>query len=94
MSAGSHFNPTRRQHSYGGSGHAGDLPLLMADPRNGSAEVLYATTQFTLTPGPLSVIGKAVIVHRDPDSPAQQPDGNAGPRLACGVIRAVEPGRK
>ena len=33
-----------------------------------------------------SIIGKSVIVHRDPDDVNHQPVGNAGPRLACGVI--------
>jgi len=32
------------------------------------------------------VIGKAVVVHRDPDDYKSQPAGNSGPRIACGVI--------
>ncbi len=89
MNAGAHFNPDKRGHSYGGSGHAGDLPQVLANAQTAQADVNFVTTEFTLTPGPRSVVGKSVIVHRDADNPAAQPDGNAGPRLACGVIRLV-----
>jgi Cu-Zn family superoxide dismutase len=40
-----------------------------------------------VTPGPASIIGKAVIVHAAPDDYKTQPTGNAGARLACGVIK-------
>jgi Cu-Zn family superoxide dismutase len=42
----------------------------------------------TLTPGPANIIGRAVIVHADPDDYKTQPTGNAGARIACGVIQA------
>jgi Cu-Zn family superoxide dismutase len=85
-SAGSHFNPTGEQHGAHDAAHhhAGDLPQLMADA-SGAAQVSFTSTSLTLT-GPNSIIGRAVIVHRDPDDVNAQPVGNAGPRLACGVI--------
>jgi Cu-Zn family superoxide dismutase len=36
--------------------------------------------------GPNSIIGRAVIVHAGEDDLESQPSGNAGPRVACGVI--------
>ena len=85
-SAGGHFNPTGQPHGAHGSGahHLGDMPPLMADA-SGTANVSFNSQSLTLR-GPDSIIGKAVIVHRDPDDPKAQPVGNAGPRLACGVI--------
>jgi len=44
------------------------------------------TTQGIALSGPNSIIGRAVIVHRDADDYQTQPTGNAGPRLACAVI--------
>jgi Cu-Zn family superoxide dismutase len=41
-----------------------------------------------LTPGPANIIGRSVIVHADPDDYKTQPTGNAGARIACGVIQS------
>ncbi|MDR0457647.1 MAG: superoxide dismutase family protein [Burkholderiaceae bacterium] len=88
---GSIFNPTHKQHSYPGAGMAGDLPMLVPNEQ-GTATVNYLSAQVKLD-GPDSVIGKTVVVHRDIDDWAIQPDGHAGPAIACGVIRAVTPSR-
>jgi len=87
MSAGGHFNPEGVQHGNLG-GHAGDMPNLKADA-NGNAKVAFDSTKMTVTEGKLSIVGKGLIVHRDPDDYVSQPVGNAGPRLACGVIKAA-----
>jgi Cu-Zn family superoxide dismutase len=42
----------------------------------------------TLTPGPHGIVGRSLVVHRDRDDYVSQPAGNAGPRIACGVIAA------
>jgi Cu-Zn family superoxide dismutase len=89
MSAGGHFNPHGKPHGHPTSSerHAGDLPSLKAD-KAGRAKVQVDVDGLTVTPGPASVVGRAVIVHADPDDYKTQPTGNAGARLACGVISA------
>jgi len=87
MSAKGHFNPFGKPHGKGHERHAGDLPALKADAK-GRAKLTVDLDIVTLTPGPASIIGRAVIVHADPDDYATQPTGNAGARLACGVIKA------
>jgi Cu-Zn family superoxide dismutase len=87
MSAGGHFNPKSTQHgNYAMSPHhSGDMPNLKADA-NGVARISWEDDELTVKDGPASVVGRAVIVHRDPDDYKSQPAGNSGPRLACGVI--------
>jgi len=89
MSAGGHFNPGGSPHAHYGqmARHAGDLPNLKADA-NGVAVYAFETELISVTPGaPNSVIGRAVVVHANPDDYASQPAGNSGPRQACGVVR-------
>jgi superoxide dismutase, Cu-Zn family len=85
-SAGGHFNPGGHQHGpQGAEKHAGDMPALVSDT-NGNARTSFKMTGVTLTEGPTSIMGRAVIVHRDPDDYKTQPTGNSGARIACGVI--------
>lgn len=63
----------------------GDLPSLKADS-NGVATVNVQSADITLLAGPGNVIGRAVIVHVQPDDYTTQPTGNAGARIACAVI--------
>jgi Cu-Zn family superoxide dismutase len=88
MSAKGHFNPFGKPHGHPGSGerHAGDLPSLKAN-KAGRAKVDVEVDVITMTAGPASVIGRGLIVHADPDDYRTQPTGNAGARLACGVIQ-------
>ena len=87
MSAKGHFNPYGKPHGHGAERHAGDMPNLKADAK-GRIRLVTELDIITLTPGPASIIGRAVIVHADPDDYKTQPTGNAGARLACGVIKA------
>jgi Cu-Zn family superoxide dismutase len=89
MSAKGHFNPFGKPHGHTNSGerHAGDMPNLNAD-KSGRAKLTVDLDVITVTPGPASIIGRGVIVHANPDDYASQPVGNAGARLACGVIKA------
>jgi len=87
MSTGGHFNPTTQAHGAHGKGnhHSGDLPSLMADA-NGVAKLTFESSTITIESGVANIIGRGLIVHRDPDDYKTQPTGNAGPRLACAVI--------
>jgi len=89
MSAKGHFNPLGKPHGHPGSmeRHAGDLPALKAN-KEGRANVQITLDVITVTPGPTSVIGRGLIVHADPDDYKTQPTGNAGARIACGVIQS------
>jgi superoxide dismutase, Cu-Zn family len=86
MTAGGHFNPGGHQHGpQDAEKHAGDMPALKSDA-SGFAKASFKMTGVTLTEGPTSIMGRAVIVHKDPDDYKTQPTGNSGARIACGVI--------
>src|SRR5690606_2591229 len=89
-SAGGHFNPTASAHGRVGEGehHAGDSDNIAADDQ-GVATVDSLLRGATLGDGsPSDIVGKAVIVHADPDDYTTQPTGNAGARLAGGAVEA------
>jgi Cu-Zn family superoxide dismutase len=89
-SAGSHFNPAQQPHGRAGSGphHGGDMDNIVADG-NGVAHVDVRALGVTLGGGATDIGGRAIIVHAAPDDYATQPTGNAGARLACGVIKLI-----
>lgn len=76
--AGEHWNPKNQPHG----NHAGDFPVLFSN--GGIARMCFFTNKFEIN----EVIGKAVVIHQSPDDYRSQPAGNAGKRLACGVIRS------
>lgn len=86
-SAGGHFNPANSQHGKHNHGtrHAGDLPSLRANAQ-GIATLQYESEQISLN-GDANITDLAIVVHADPDDFTTQPAGNAGTRLACGVIK-------
>lgn len=87
MSAGGHFNPAGKPHGQHAHGehHVGDLPSLKADA-SGVARFSFESGSIAVGSGMNDIVGKGLIVHRDPDDYKTQPTGNAGPRLACAVI--------
>ncbi|MBV7540398.1 superoxide dismutase family protein [Acidovorax sp. sic0104] len=89
MSTGGHFNPGGKSHGHHGAGehHTGDLPSLKADA-NGVATFSFESRTIRVGSTANDIVGKGLIVHRDPDDYKTQPTGNAGPRLACAVIAA------
>jgi Cu-Zn family superoxide dismutase len=87
-SAGGHFNPGNTQHGKVDSAmhHGGDMDNITANAQ-GVAKVDVHAAGVTLGGGaPNDVAGKAVIVHAMLDDYKTQPTGNAGGRVACGVI--------
>ena len=89
-SAGGHFNPNQHQHGYMAEhgSHAGDMPNLFAGA-DGRLRANVLNPNVTLTDGPGNLLdgnGSAIVVHADPDDYTGQPAGNAGIRIACGVI--------
>jgi Cu-Zn family superoxide dismutase len=88
MSAGGHFNPHGKPHASPGVAdrHAGDMPMLQADG-TGEATLTVELDVISIGGGAADIVGKAVVVHKDPDDFRTQPTGNSGARVACGVIR-------
>lgn len=92
-SAGAHFNPLQKKHGHKNSdgAHAGDLPnMLVAKDGSGRFEAL--TDAFVLGNGPTSLFdtdGSAIVIHATLDDYSTDPAGNAGDRIACGVVTAA-----
>ncbi|XP_004288411.1 PREDICTED: superoxide dismutase [Cu-Zn] 4AP [Fragaria vesca subsp. vesca] len=92
LSTGPHFNPLNKDHGAPSDQHrhAGDLGNVTAGP-DGVAEVSLVDSQIPLS-GPHSILGRAVVVHADPDDLGKgghelsKSTGNAGARVGCGII--------
>lgn len=91
-SAGGHYNPDGTPHGAPGNPpdqrHAGDLGNLESG-ENGTAKYERVDTIIQLS-GENSIVGKAVVIHAGEDDFQSQPSGDAGPRMACGVIEAAK----
>ena len=94
MSAGGHYNPEGHQHGLpdNPTRHAGDLGNVQAD---GDGKAHYEITVRNISiGGPHNpILGRGVIVHAKVDD-GGQPVGNAGARIACGVIGVANPEKK
>lgn len=89
-SAGGHFNAEGKKHGWENpeGHHAGDLQNLTVDA-HGKATVKVVVPGVRLGDGPNSLFhpqGTALVIHADPDDMKTDPAGNAGTRIACGVI--------
>lgn len=89
-SAGGHWNPASRMHGIQNpqGPHLGDMPNISVSP-SGSATMSVMTPGGTLrgTDGLMDLDGAAVIIHAQADDHRTDPSGNAGERIACGVVR-------
>ena len=90
-SAGGHYNPTGHQHAGPAEGrrHIGDMGNIEAGS-DGVASVNYTDPRLRFE-GAHGILGRGVIVHANPDDFKTQPTGNAGGRVACGVIGVAKP---
>ena len=77
---GGHYDRCGREHPR----HSGDLPPLLAC--GGKAFLAVVTGRFSVR----DVIGRSVVIHSQPDDFKTQPSGNAGSKIACGVICGVQ----
>ncbi|HML45988.1 MAG TPA: superoxide dismutase family protein [Clostridia bacterium] len=79
--SGAHYNPTNQPHPE----HAGDFPVLLAAPtKGGSVHMNFFTPRFAVS----EAIGRAVIIHQNPDDYRTQPAGDSGTKIACGDVVA------
>jgi Cu-Zn family superoxide dismutase len=88
--AGGHFNPDQKHHGLENpeGPHAGDMPNFTVKP-NGTAKLTVSDPRVTLGAGNNSVFvngGTALMIHAKADDMKSDPAGNAGDRIACGVI--------
>ncbi len=90
-SAGGHFNPEKKQHGLENPAgpHAGDMPNFSVGS-DGTAKGTVHDPRVTLNPTDSNSVyangGTALVIHAKPDDMKTDPAGNAGPRIACGVI--------
>ncbi|KGO98883.1 superoxide dismutase family protein [Novilysobacter defluvii] len=89
-SAGGHFNPHGNPHGRAGHGahHGGDMDNIVADAEGVARVDVHAMGVVLGGGAPNDALGKAVIVHGGADDYTSQPTGDAGNRIACGIIRA------
>ncbi|HHU19727.1 MAG TPA: superoxide dismutase family protein [Bacilli bacterium] len=90
-SAGAHYNPTNSKHGFDHSEgpHAGDLENITVS-EDGTVFVEVEAPLVTLNPDGENTLftdeGTTLVIHAEPDDYISQPAGNAGARIACGVI--------
>ncbi|HVT81513.1 MAG TPA: superoxide dismutase family protein [Phycisphaerae bacterium] len=88
-SAGGHYNPEGAAHSHGeingAMSHAGDLGNITADA-GGNAKIDVMVHGISIAGMKDPIVGRGLVVHGNPDDLKSQPAGNAGPRIAVGVI--------
>jgi Cu-Zn family superoxide dismutase len=88
-SAGGHWNPTTEDHGKWGTHpfHRGDVANLTADA-TGKATLTFSTPLWSIGGDPTrDVVGHALIIHAKADDFKTQPTGDAGGRVACGVVQ-------
>jgi len=93
-SAGGHFNPEGKKHGLKNpeGPHAGDMPNIRVSAK-GAGRAAVVNTRVSLGEGSNSLFhegGTAVVIHEKADDEMTDPTGNAGNRIACGVIEKIQ----
>jgi Cu-Zn family superoxide dismutase len=90
--AGGHFNPTGAHHGMHNAQephpHLGDLPNLVVSEK-GTGKLTFTAVGVTISEGPNSLFhegGTSLVIHAKADDLTNDPSGNSGDRIACGVI--------
>jgi Cu-Zn family superoxide dismutase len=86
-SAGGHFNPEEDEHGLMNEAgpHAGDMPNIHV-PEDGKLRIEVLNQMVFLSDGLFDVDGSAIVIHEGPDDYVSDPAGDAGARIACGVV--------
>lgn len=89
-SAGGHFNPDGHAHGNPDqtNRHAGAMKNLVANNK-GEVETMFEVDTIRVASGKYSIVNHALIIHANPDDYKSQPVGNAGGRIACGIIKKM-----
>ena len=74
-----HYDPEGKPHPL----HPGDLPPLLSN--QGKAYMKFLTDRFSIN----EILGRTLVIHAAVDNFTDQPSGNAGKKIACGIIRSV-----
>ena len=95
-SAGGHFNPAGKQHgTMNPAGHHnGDLPQNVSIGEDHMGQASFKVDYLSMTSGDADILangGTAIVIHEKADDMKTDPTGNAGNRIACGVITAPTP---
>ncbi|HWO41245.1 MAG TPA: superoxide dismutase family protein [Candidatus Eisenbacteria bacterium] len=93
-SAGDHYNPEKKHHGFLAKDgpHAGDLPNIHI-PESGQLTVEFFAPDLRLKEGKNRLMdedGSAIVIHAQKDDYRTDPAGNAGDRIACGVIESAK----
>jgi superoxide dismutase, Cu-Zn family len=85
--AGGHFNPDNKKHGLDNPDgpHAGDMPNFTADAK-GKAKKTITDPRVNMDDDAHSIFGHALVIHEKADDLKSDPAGNAGARIACGII--------
>lgn len=93
-SAGGHLNPDKKHHGLMNPAghHEGDMPNLRVSAAGNARQEFKLKGVELIGTGPHSLFksgGTALVIHADADDEKSDPAGNAGPKIACGVIKKL-----